>query len=126
MAVTPHDSGTTFSFAGVNYTVTSITYTLGATGGGGTDAIDISHLGQTTGQSVLSQSRPLVGSAGTTDTGKSVSIEYIGNNVIAQNATGTLAITGGVSVSATATCNSSSVTLTVNDVVRGSAEFSLA
>lgn len=126
MAVTPHDSGTTFSFAGTNYTVTSITYTIGATGGGGTDAIDISHLGQTTGQSVLSQSRPLVGSAGTTDTGKSVSIEYIGNAVIAQNTTGTLTITGGISVSATATCNNSSVTLTVNDVVRGSADFSLA
>ena len=128
MATTPHSgSGTTFSFGGTNFTVTSITYTLGATGGGGgTDAIDISHLGQTTGQSVLSQSRPLVGSAGTTDTGKSVSIEYIGNAVIAQNATGTLTITGGVSVSATATCNSSSVTLTVNDVVRGSADFSLA
>lgn len=125
MAVTPHDSsGTAFSFNGTNYTVTSITYTIGSTGGGG-DAIDISHLGQTTGQSVLSQSRPLVGSAGTTDTGKSVSIEYIGNAVIAQNTSGTLTITGGVSVSATATCNSSSVTLTVNDVVRGSAEFSL-
>lgn len=127
MAVTPHDSsGTTFSFGGTNFTVTSITYTLGSTGGGGGDAIDISHLGQTTGASVLSQSRPLVGSAGTTDTGKSVSIEYIGNSVIAQNATGTLTITGGVSVSATATCNSSSVTLTVNDVVRGTADFSLA
>ena len=127
MAVTPHDgSGTTFSFAGTTYTVTSITYTIGATGGGNTDAIDISHLGQTTGASVLSQSRPLIGSAGTTDTGKSVSIEYIGNAVIAQNTTGTLAITGGISVSAAATCNSSSVTLTVNDVVRGSADFSLA
>lgn len=126
MAVTPHDSGTTFSFGGTNFTVTSITYTIGSTGGGGNDAIDISHLGQTTGASVLSQSKPLVGSAGTTDTGKSVSIEYIGNNVIAQNSTGTLTITGGVAVSATATCNSSSVTLTVNDVVRGSADFSLA
>jgi hypothetical protein len=126
MAVTPHDAGTTFSFGGTNFTVTSITYTIGATGGGGTDAIDVSHLGQTTGASVLSQSRPLVGSAGTTDTGKSVSIEYIGNAVIAQNTTGTLTITGGVAVSATATCNSSSVTLTVNDVVRGSADFSLA
>lgn len=126
MAVTPHDgSGTTFSFAGTNYTVTSITYTIGATGGNA-DAIDVSHLGQTTGATVLSQSRPLTGSAGTTDTGKSVSIEYIGNAVIAQNTTGTLTITGGVSVSATATCNSSSVTLTVNDVVRGSADFSLA
>jgi hypothetical protein len=128
MAATPHDgSGTSFSFAGTNYTVTSITWTLGATGGGGgADAIDISHLGQTTGASVLSQPRPLIGSAGTTDTGKSVSIEYIGNGPIAQNATGTLTITGGVSVSAVATCNSSSVTLTVNDVVRGTADFSLA
>lgn len=126
MATTPHDgSGTSFSFGGTNFTVTSITYTIGSTGGN-TDAIDISHLGQTTGASVLSQSRPLIGSAGTTDTGKSVSIEYIGNSVIAQNTTGTLTITGGVSVSAAATCNSSSVTLTVNDVVRGSADFSLA
>ena len=127
MAVTPHDSsGTALSFGGTNFTVTSITYTLGSTGGGGTDAIDISHLGQTTGASVLSQPRPLIGSAGTTDTGKTVSIEYIGNVPIAQNATGTLTITGGVSVSASATCNSSSVTLTVNDVVRGTADFSLA
>ena len=126
MAVTPHDSsGTTFSFGGTNFTVTSITYTIGSTGAA-TDAIDISHLGQTAGQAVLSRARPLTGSAGTTDTGKSVSIEYIGNSVIAQNTTGTLTITGGVSVSAAATCNSSSVTLTVNDVVRGSADFALA
>lgn len=127
MAVTPHDgSGTVFTFAGTTYTVTSITYTIGSTGGANADAIDISHLGQTTGATVLSQSRPLTGSAGTTDTGKSVSIEYIGNSVIAQNTTGSLSISGGISVTANATCNSSSVTLTVNDVVRGSADFSLA
>lgn len=125
MSTTPHSgSGTNFSFGGTTFTVTSITYSLGATGGGA-DNIDISHLGQTTGQSVLSLSRPLVGTQGG-DTGKTVSIEYIGTNVIAQNATGTLAITGGISVSASATCQSSSVTLTVNDVIRGSAEFQLA
>lgn len=125
MATTPHSgSGTTFSFAGTNYTVTSITYTVGNTGGG-TDNIDISNLSQTTGESVKTISRPLVGTQGG-DTGKTVSIEYIGTNVIAQNATGTLAITGGLSLSVTATCNSSSVTLTVNDAIRGSAEFQLA
>lgn len=125
MSTTPHSgSGTNFSFGGTTFTVTSITYSLGATGGGA-DNIDISHLGQTVGQSVLSLSRPLVGTQGG-DTGKTVSIEYIGTNVIAQNATGTLAITGGISVSASATCQSSSVTLTVNDVIRGSAEFQLA
>lgn len=125
MGTTPHaGSGTTFSFAGTTYTVTSITYTVGSTGGG-TDNIDISHLGQTTGESVKTMSRPLVGTQGG-DTGKTVSVEYIGTTVIAQNATGTLSITGGISVSATATCNSSSVTLQVNDAIRGSAEFQLA
>ena len=125
MATTPHSgSGTTFSFAGTNYTVTTITYTVGNTGGG-TDNIDISNLSQTTGESVKTISRPLVGTQGG-DTGKTVSIEYIGTNVIAQNATGTLAITGGLTLSVTATCNSSSVTLTVNDAIRGSAEFQLA
>lgn len=120
---TPHSgSGTSFSFAGNNFTVTSITYTIGATGAA--DQIDVSHLGQTTGESVATLARPLVGSAG--DSGKTVSIEYIGTNVIAQNTTGTLTITGGISVSGNATCNSSSVTLTVNDAIRGSAEFQLA
>lgn len=124
MANTPHSgSGTTFSFGGTTFTVTSITYTVGATGAA--DNIDVSHLGLTTGASVLSIARPLVGTQGG-DTGKTVSIEYIGTNVIAQNTTGTLSISGGISVSATATCNSSSVTLTVNDAIRGSAEFQLA
>jgi hypothetical protein len=117
-------TGVGFSFGGTTYTVTSITYSLGETGGG-TDLIDASHLGLTTGASVVSLSRPLTGTPGG-DTGKTVSIEFIGNAPIAQNATGTLSITGPVSVSATATCQSSSVTLTLNDIVRGSAEFQLA
>ena len=124
MATTPHGaSGTSFAFGGTTFTVTSITYTVGATGAA--DNIDVSHLGLTTGASVASIARPLVGTQGG-DTGKTVSIEYIGTNVIAQNTSGTLTISGGISVSATATCNSSSVTLTVNDAIRGSAEFQLA
>ena len=123
MAVTPHDStGTTFSFASVNYTVTNIVYNLNDVAGG--DTIDISHLGQTVGESVLSQSRPLAGSA--TDTGREVQVDYIGNSVIADGATGTLVIGGGLSLSAAATVASSSVTLAVNDVVRGSATFRVA
>jgi hypothetical protein len=125
MAATPHSgSGTTFAFGGTTFTVTSITYTVGSTGGGA-DNIDISHLGQTTGASVLSIARPLVGTQGG-DTGKSVSIEYIGTTMVPQNATGTLTITGGLALSLVATCNSSSITLTVNDAIRGSAEFQLA
>jgi hypothetical protein len=122
MPITPHDStGTTLTFAGTAYTVTSITYTI--TDAAASDQIDVSHLGQTTGATVLTMSRPLKGSAG--DTGKEVSIEYLATSggPIAQGATGTLVITGGVALSVTATCKSSSVTLTVNDAVRGSASF---
>jgi hypothetical protein len=117
-------TGVGFSFGGTTFTVTSITFSLGDTGGG-TDQIDASHLGLTTGASVVSLPRPLVGTPGG-DTGKSVSIEYIGTAPIAQNASGTLAITGPITLNETATCQSSSITLTVNDIIRGSAEFQLA
>jgi hypothetical protein len=116
-------TGVGFSFNSAAFTVTSITYSLGEDGS--VDQIDASHLGLTTGASVISLPRPLVGTPGG-DTGKSVSIEYIGTAPIAQNASGTLTITGPISLSATATCQSSSITLTVNDIIRGSAEFQLA
>ena len=122
MAYTPHDSsGTTFTFGSSAYTVTSITYSI--TDQAASDQIDVSHLGQTTGQTVLTLARPLKGSAG--DTGKEVTVEYLAasGTPIAQGATGTLVITGGIALSVTATCKSSSVTLTVNDAVRGSASF---
>jgi len=117
-------TGVGFVFAGTTFTVTNITFSLGDAGGGA-DQIDATHLGLTTGASVISLPRPLLGTPGG-DTGKTVSIEYLGTAPIAQNATGNLTITGPVAVSATpATCRSSSVTLTVNDIVRGSAEFQL-
>lgn len=126
MSATPHDgSGTTFSFAGTNYTVTNITYTIADNNA--TDNIDISHLGMTTGATVRTLSRPLKGSAG--DTGKEVTIEYLtvaGASPIAQGLTGTLAITGGISLSVAATCNSSTITLAVNDAIKGSASFQVA
>lgn len=123
MAATPHDStGTTITFAGTGYTVTNLVYNLNDVAGG--DTIDISHLGQTAGESVLSQARPLAGSA--TDTGREVQIDYIGSSVIADGATGTLVIAGGLTLSAAATVASSSVTLAVNDVIRGSATFRVA
>lgn len=125
MATTPHaGSGTTFSFAGTNYTVTNITYTINANDNNN-DRIDVSHLGLASGASVLTIARPLIGSA-TGETGKTVSIEYIGTAPIAQNATGSLAITGGLTLTVAATCQSSSVTLAVNDVIKGSAEFQVA
>jgi len=123
MASTPHDSaGTTFTFGGTTFTATSITLTN--TDPNATDTIDISHLGQTTGESVLSQDRPLLGSAD--DTGVEVSVEYIGSSSLTGGTTGTLAITGGLSINRDATVSQSAVTLAVNDVIRGNATFRVA
>jgi len=127
MSATPHDgSGTTFTFSSVNYTVTNITYTIADNNA--TDSIDISHLGQTAGQTVRTLTRPLKGSAG--DTGKEVTIDYLTNagaTPIAQGATGTLTITGGITLSGVAaTCKSSSITLATNDANKGSASFQVA
>lgn len=127
MAATPHDSsGTTVTFPGFTGSVTSITYNQTENATGSPDVIDISHLGLTAGATVLNQKRPLVGQAGSSDTGKTISIDYIGSGILAGGATGTLAISGGLSISASATVSSSSITLAVNDVIRGTAEFRVA
>ena len=127
MPATPHDgSGSTFVFAGVTYTVTNISYTIADNNA--TDNIDVSHLGQTTGNTVLTMSRPLKGSAG--DTGKEVTIDYLPNAgavPIAQGVSGTLTITGGIVLSGVvATCKSSTITLGTNDANKGSASFQVA
>jgi hypothetical protein len=118
-----HAQGTTLTFAGTNYTVTNVTYSMTDVAAG--DTIDVSHLSQSAGSSVLTMDRPLKGSA--TDTGREVSMEYLGNLPITDGSTGTLVIAGGpLSLSAAATVSSSSVTLAVNDAVRGQATFRVA
>ena len=129
MSVTPHDgSGTSLSFAGTNYTVTNIVYNLGEQDNQ-QEAIDVSHLGQTTGQAIATISRPLSGStAGGGTTGREVTVEYLGKSIVADSATGTLSIThnGASFLSAVATVASSSVTFALNDAIRGSATFRVA
>ena len=85
MAVTPHDgTGTALSFGGTAFTVTSIVYNLKDPA---TDnKIDVSHLGLTTGNAVLTQDRPLQGSS--TDTGREVVIEYLGTRIVPDASTG--------------------------------------
>jgi hypothetical protein len=117
-----HAQGTTLTFGGTEYTVSSITYSMNDVSAG--DTIDVSHLGLSAGSNVATMDRPLKGSA--TDTGREVSIEYIGTSPIVDGSTGTLAISGGLSLSAAATVASSSVTLTTNDVTRGQATFRVA
>ena len=117
-----HGQGTTVTFAGSNYTVTNITYSMTDVSAG--DTIDVSHLGQSAGSAVATMDRPLKGSA--TDTGREVSIEYRGSAPFNDGATGTLVINGGMNLSAAATVSSSSVTLAVNDATRGQATFRVA
>jgi hypothetical protein len=117
-----HAQGTTLTFGGTAYTVTNITYSMTDVAAG--DTIDVSHLGQSAGSSVLTMDRPLRGSA--TDTGREVSMEYLGTVPITDGLTGTLVIAGGLTLSAAATVSSSSVTLAVNDAVRGQATFRVA
>jgi hypothetical protein len=120
MATTPHDSsGTSFVFSGTTFTVTNITVNFSDVSGE-TDRIDISHLGQTTGSTMLTQKRPLIGSA-TGETGKEVSFDYIGTSQLAGGSTGSYSLGGPLTLSGNATIVSSSLTLAVNDVVRGSA-----
>ena len=125
MAVTPHDSsGTALSFPGFSGNITSVTLNFSDVSGE-TDRIDVSHLGLTTGATVLTQARPLKGSS-SGETGKEVSFDYIGNAALAGGASGAFSISGGASLSGNATVVSSSVTLAVNDVVRGSATLRVA
>jgi hypothetical protein len=123
MASTPHDSsGTSFTFNSNNYTITNLVYNL--TDVTNTDEIDISHLGLTTGASLLTQKRPL--KPGGSETGKEVTIDYIGSSAITGGTSASYSISGGLSLSGTATCVSSSVTLAINDVIRGNATFRLS
>ena len=125
MAATPHDgTGTVFSFAGVNYTVTNIVVTN--TDPTTDNTIDVSHLGLTVGSSVLTQSRPLQGSA--TDTGREVVVDYLGVSIVPDASTGTLVLTVGGSalISKAATVSSSTLTLATNDAVKGQVTFKVA
>ncbi len=120
MATTPHDSpGTGLTIGSSTLTLTSVTVNFSDVSGE-TDRIDVSHLGQTAGEAILTQARPLTGSA-TGETGKELSFDYIGTTQLAGGTTGPYSLTGAVSLSGDATVVSSSVTLAVNDVVRGSA-----
>lgn len=119
MAVTPHDLGSTFVFDGTTFTVTNLTVNFSDVSGA-TDRIDISHLAQTTGETMLTQARPLVGSA-TGETGKEISFDYIGITQLEGGDSGSYTLGGSVSLSGNATIVSSTLTLAVNDVVRGNA-----
>lgn len=127
MADTPHDgSGTSLKLGATNYTVTNIVITYNDPTAD-QEKIDVSHLGLTTGNSILTQDRPLQGS--TSDTGRQVQFDYLGKSIIADASTGTCVITtGGTTLlnGVAYTVNSSTLTMATNDAIRGQATIRIA
>lgn len=127
MADTPHDgAGTNLKLGATNYTVTNIVITF-TDPTADQEKIDVSHLGLTTGNSILTQDRPLQGS--TSDTGRQVQFDYLGKSIIADASTGTCTITtGGTTLlsGVAYTVNSSTLTMATNDAIRGQATIRIA
>ena len=127
MSATPHDGvGTALALGATNYTITNVVITYNDPTAD-QEKIDVSHLGLTTGAQLRTIDRPLQGS--TTDTGRSVQFNYLGRSIIADASTGTCSIsTGGTSLLAGVayTVNSSTLTLAVNDAIRGQATIRIA
>jgi len=127
MADTPHDgTGTVLRLGATVYTATNIIITY-TDPNAGAEKIDVSHLGLTTGASILTQDKPLQGS--TTDTGRQIQFDYIGKTIIADASTGTCSIfIGGTALLGTVayTVNSSTLTLATNDAIRGQATLRIA
>ena len=129
MADTPHDGvGTVLRLGADTYTVTNIVIQF-TDPNADAEKIDVSHLGLTTGASILTQDRPLQGSI--SDTGRTVQFDYLGRTIIADASTGTCAITvGGTALTGFAsvayTVNASTLTLATNDAIRGQATIRLA
>jgi len=127
MAATPHDgSGTSLRLQATLYTVSNIVITF-TDPNAGAEKIDVSHLGLTTGASILTQDKPLQGS--TTDTGRQVQFDYFGSSIIADASTGTCTIiTNGTTLinGLAYTVNSSTLTLATNDAIKGQATIRIA
>lgn len=98
--------GVTFSFAGSNYTVTSVTVTPGG------DLLDQSHLGLASGANRLYQAPALKDDE--------ISMEALGTTTVAVGQSGSLSF---ATVTYTATVSSSSVAYSVGELVKQSLTF---
>ena len=132
---TPHDgSGTVLRFGATTYTVTNVVI-ANTNPAAGDSTIDVSNLGQTTGEQAATISTPLVPAADG-DSGRQITFDYLGKTILLDGATGTVVITiggtallGTTGVGATAfvaTVASSTLTLATNDAIRGQGVLTLA
>jgi hypothetical protein len=101
--------GSTFTFSGSTYTVTSVTVTPGG------DLLDQSHLGQASGANRLFQAPALKDNE--------ISVEAFGTAIVQIGTSGALTF---ASVTYTATVSSSSVAYSVGELVKQSLSFKVA
>ena len=94
--------------------------------------IDVAHLGQTVGELAARISRPLVVPADDGGSGRQVTFDYIGKSIILDGSTGTYhiqvasATLVGGNTASYYTVQSSTLTLAVNDAIRGQAVLTVA
>jgi hypothetical protein len=137
---TPHDTatggatalGTQLMLNASSYVVTNIVISNTNPGAAGDSQIDVSHLGQTTGELAARMTPPLVVPAEDGGSGRQITFDYIGKVVIADGSTGTYKISvaganlvGGFTGSYY-TVQSSTLTLATNDAIRGQGVITVA
>ena len=142
---TPHDTavaglgtkltlgiGTTSPAATVTFTITNIVISNSNPAAAADGQIDVAHLGQTVGELAARLARPLVVPADDGGSGRQVTFDYIGKTIISDGQVGTyhIQVAGvtliGSGTAALYTVQSSTLTLAVNDAIRGQAVLTLA
>lgn len=114
------------------YTITNLVISNTNPAEGDESTIDVAHLGQTAGEQALTQSRPLVVPAADGGSGRQFTFDYIGQSIILDGTIGTfkLSVNGSSLLGGTTasyyTVQSSTLTLAVNDVIRGQAVISIS
>jgi len=133
---TPHDTsatgnGTTLTLDSVGFTVTNIVISNTNPGAAGDNLIDVAHLGQSTGELAARLTPPLVIPAEDGGSGRQVTFDYLGNEIINDGSNGTYEIkVAGVTLlggsASFFTVQSSTLTLATNDAIRGQAVLSIS
>ena len=133
---TPHDgSGTVLRFGANAYTVTNVVVSNTNPAAGADATIDVANLNQSAGEQAATLSTPLVVPADDGGSGRQITFDYIGKNILLDGSTATVfisvagtALIGSTAAAGTAffaTVASSTLTLATNDAIRGQGVLTL-
>lgn len=133
---TPHDgTGTVLRFGANVYTVTNVVISNTNPAAAADSQIDVAHLGQSAGEQAARLARPLVIPAEDGGSGRQITFDYIGKEILLDGSTATVLIsiggtalvgaTGAPATNYAATVASSTLTLATNEAIRGQGVLSL-